>query len=651
MRTQQLILAKISVLSAIIISFATPAHAQDVDYFTLSADELMRAEVISASRKPEKISETPAAIFVITQEDIRRAGVTTIPDALRMAPGVEVAQPDSNSWSVSIRGFSSGLLSSKILVMIDGRSVYNPLFAGTYWELQDYVLDDIERIEVIRGPGGALWGANAVNGVINIITKKARDTQGELANALYGREERGTVSVRHGGTFGFDNHYRVYAKYTNHDSFHAPAGGDTPDDWWSERSGFRADWGERLTLQGDAYRTLTGQNNSTPAFPAPIIEEETMSSNGANLLGRWTEERNNGAKLTVQTYLDYTERNQILLHDQRGIFDWDAQYNFPPQGSHEVSSGLGYRLIHDDLGDTALVSFRPASRTDNLFTFFAQDKITLQPQKWYLTLGTKFEHNDYSGFEAQPNVRLQFHPDSTQMVWGAVSRAVRTPSRLEQDLTYTLGFFPGPTEVVLHGNPNLDSEELVAYEAGYRKQITPALSLDVAAFFNDYDKLGTFGFLPTSPGLFPVTTVNGMTGESYGTEIAASWAVTDDFKLSGSYSFIDLYAHVKNNGGFNLETAEDMTPHHQANIRASWNLSSNISLDTSLYYVDDIKQSNVEDYLRMDINLGWKINDNLRFNLTGQNLLDDAHREALSPGDVNAAEVQRSIFGKFTWRY
>lgn len=631
---------------------SVPARAQDIDYFSLQPDQLLEAEIISVSKKRETFADAAAAIYVISQKDIRRSGVTTIPDALRMVPGVQVAQADSNSWAVSIRGFNS-VLTNKLLVLIDGRSVYNPLFAGTYWELQDYVLEDIDRIEVIRGPGGTLWGANAVNGVINIITKSAGETQGNLVSGLYGNQEQGTVSARHGGAFGPSDYYRVYAKYFNRDSYRSPAGGDSVDDWKGGRAGFRADWNDNLTLQGDVYRILTDQRNSTPILVAPFafIEEETIESQGANLLGRFSQNLDDGALLSVQTYLDYTSREQILLDDKRGIFDIEAQYNFANHEHHEIITGAGYRLIHDDLSGAPSVTFSPSSRTDHLFSTFIQDKITLSPDKWYLTLGSKFEHNDYTGFEAQPNVRLQYHPDTTQMVWTAISRAVRTPSRLEHDLNQTLTVFPSGTPAVLQANGNFGSERLTAYELGYRKQFNRSLSVDIATFYNDYDDLATIGFLPASLALFPVEAINDKEAEAYGFEIASTWNVTPAFELTGSYTFFELFSHVTNNGGFDLETDENVVPHHQANIRAAWRINDNVTIASSAYYVDQLSQGNVDDYVRLDLNLGWQIEDNVRFNLIGQNLIDEAHREFSSPTSLNAAEVERSIFGKLTWQF
>lgn len=631
------------------MTFIGSGHAEEIDYFSLPAEQLLAAEVVSVSKKTEKVADIAAAVFVITQDDIARSGVTTIPEALRMAPGVQVAQADSNNWAISIRGFN-GLTTNKLLVMIDGRSVYNPLFAGTYWELQDYVLEDIERIEIIRGPGGSIWGANAVNGVINIITKNSSNTQGNFVSALYGNEENGTLSARHGGSFGQDRYYRVYAKAFQRDSFQAPAGGASNDEWEGGRGGFRADWGNNFTLQGDLYRVLSDQTNSLVVLPAPIIEDETIQSQGANLLAQWQKNLDNGDLVSVKSYLDYTYRDQILLEDERQIFDTEVQYNFAPSGRHEVITGIGYRMTHDQLRGSDSVRVSPDSRLDHLFNVFVQDKITLSDQ-WFLTLGSKFEHNDYSGFEFQPNARLQYQPDASQTLWTSISRAVRTPSRLEHDIDLNASVLPGPTLAFFQANDDFDSEELTAYEAGYRKQINPELSLDIATFFNDYDNLATVGFLTPSPGQFPVQTINGMRAKTYGFEVASNWKISNDFQLSGSYSFIDIFQKVDNDNGFDLETDEGLTPHHQAHLRASWNMSESVKLDTNVYYVGKLSQDDVKDNIRLDLNLGWQIQDNVRFNLVGQNLLNDAHREFSPENSLNAAEVQRSVFGKISWDF
>lgn len=635
---------------ALLSLMPSSAGAEDADYFDLPPEQLLNAEVISVSKKTEKVSDSAAAVYIISQEDILRSGIRSVPEALRMVPGVQVAQADANSWAISIRGFNN-VNANKLLVMVDGRTVYNPLFAGTYWELQDLLLEDIDRIEVIRGPGGSLWGANAVNGVINIITKNSQETQDTVLTAAYGTQDNGTLTGRYGGAFGDDNYYRVYGKYFDRDSFKKRSGANGDDDWQSGRGGFRMDLGNEVTVQGDVYRTLTDQLNSTPTMTSTLIEEETMESEGANILGRWKKDLGDGSLLTVQSYLDYTTREQILLNDKRVIFDIEAQYNFAPTERHDMAFGGGYRYTHDDLDSTSIVSFLPPSRSDDLFNVFFQDSIALIPEEWYLTLGSKFEHNDYTGVEVQPNARLQWHPDAAQTVWASVSRAVRTPSRLEHDLNIRVNVLPPATSVILSANPDFESEELLAYELGYRNQVTRDFAVDVAAFYNDYDQLGTIGALGSTPGVLSVHQINGMAAETYGAEIAAEWKLMDNLELSASYSYLQMQLHGDGNNPFAVETDEGRSPHHQASARLSWNITDAVSLDTSTYYVSRLKTDNVDDYVRLDMNLGWRIDDNARFNLIGQNLLQDSHREFSAPTALNATEVERSIIGKMTWRF
>lgn len=637
----------------------TPSLSETMDdYFQLSPEQLLNIQVTSASRKKENVSDVASAVYVITDEDIRRSGVQTIPEALRMAPGVQVARSDSNSWAISIRGFNS-VLANKLLVMIDGRTVYNPLFAGTYWEIQDLVLEDVDRIEVVRGPGGALWGANAVNGVINIITKSAQQTQGTLLTAAYGTEERGTMQGRYGGMFGDENAYRISAKYYNRDDFDSPSGGSANDDWEGYRTSFRMDTSDNMMFQGSVYRVLNQQNVSVPSLTPPyaFTTAEVMDSRGAHLLGKIEREKSNGGMVSVQTYLDYTEREQVLLDDERIIADIEVQYNLPKTDRHEWIMGGGYRMTYDNLKNTSSVVFDPRSRTDNLLQYFLQDKITLKPDEWYLTLGSRFELNDYTGFEVQPNARLQWHPDQNQMLWTSVSRAVRTPSRLEDDLTQTLsvsppgGFGPGATAITLLPNSEIEAENLVAYEIGYRTQITSDVSLDATAFYNKYSDYIDFGFLTPTAGVFPVQYINAGEAESFGFELAGDWNVSDSLKLSATYSYLDLEVSIENEGGFNLDAEERQSPSHQATLRASWNVNERLSVDPSLYFTDDLPDYDVDEYVRLDLNVGWKINENIHFNVIGQNLLDSDHREFGNATSLNAAEIDRSVFGKVTWEF
>jgi iron complex outermembrane receptor protein len=658
-QAKRTLLQTVAACGAILAS--NPAWSAEVDPFLLSPEQLFDATIVSASRMPERLGDTPAAAYIITQEDIVRSGVTNIPDALRIVPGVNVAQIASHIWAISIRGFNS-FFANKLLVMIDGRTVYNPLFGGVFWEAHDLVLEDIERIEVIRGPGGTLWGANAVNGVINIITKHSANTQGTLVSGIYGNEERGTLSLRHGGRFGDDGSYRLYAKIVDRDASRQPSGVDAYDAWSTYRGGFRADWGDRFTLQGDAFHTDADylRANFPLVPPFLVVHQQTIQYDGANLLGRWSDARDDGSRLTIQAYLDWARRDEPFnFVDDRLIFDLEAQYNVT-LGRHELVAGGGYRFAHatdKNEGETD-VTFTPDQRNDSVFNIYLQDKIALVPERWFLTLGSKVEHNPFTGFEIQPSGRLLWQPDETQAMWAAISRAVRTPTPLERDVTSTLITAPNAKAAIV-GNPDFESEELTAYEIGYRKQITPALGADLTAFYNDYDRLSTLAFLDPiivnngidPPHLFiPVHFENQMTGEALGFEAAFTWTVSSNLKLTANYSYLHV-SLLADNTDLPQEGAEDSHPYHQANIRASWNITDNWTLDTTGYFVDRLRADDVGGYFRLDVNLGWRLSERLRLNLVAQNLTDAAHREMGPETGLVPSEVERSIFGRVTWEF
>lgn len=640
--------------------FLSQSALATVDYFDLTPEQLLNAEVLSASKKSEPVADAPAAVYIVTNEDILRSGVTTIPDALRMVPGMQVAQVDSNTWAISIRGFNS-VFANKLLVLIDGRTVYNPVFGGVFWEANDLMLEDIERIEVIRGPGGTLWGANAVNGVINILTKHTRDTQGRLASALYGDEEQGTLNVRQGGTFGDTGTYRVYAKGFQRDSSQRPTGGDTYDEWNGFRTGFRADWEDQFTLQGDVYRTNAQQLRPHFSLIAPFapIEEQTIVYEGVNILGRWTDNRDDGSQLSVQNYIDWAQRDEpINFIDNRIIYDIEAQYNFVSPGVHEIITGIGFRFMADDEEGDNNTSFSPQERRDSIYSAFIQDKITLAPDAWYLTLGSKFEHNEFSGYEAQPNIRLQWHPSETQTFWSSIARAVRTPTPLETDITTTLLTLAN-ARVAIVPNDEFKSEKLTAYELGYRNQLTSSLSLDLAIFYNDYDYLQTTSFqtiVPVINGvdpphlLLPVKFTNNMTGKSDGFEAVLNWLASEDLKIAANYSYLHLTLDALELNP-PQEGGESLYPRHQVGTKIFWNINDDWTLDTSVTYVDKLPAGNIDSYVRLDINLGGQLSKNLRFNLVGQNLTENNHREFGAETDLNAGTIERSIFGKLTWQF
>jgi iron complex outermembrane receptor protein len=645
-----------TVVAPLLLALVAPPCVAITDYFDMTLEQLLQIEVLSVSKKPEAVASAPAAVYVVTTDQIQRSGVTNIPDALRLVPGVQVARLDSNSWAISIRGFNSPL-SNKLLVLVDGRSIYNPVFGGTLWEAHNLMLEDVERIEVIRGPGGSLWGANAVNGVINIITKNSRDTQGNLASVIYGNEEKGTINARHGGRIGEDGTYRVYAKGFRQDESRKPGGGDTYDNWDGFRSGFRADWGDAFMLQGDAYRTNAEQLRTDYSLfpPYAAVKQQDIRYQGAHLLGRWSDKRPNDAQLALQAYINWTQRDEPFnFNDERITYDVDAQYNFAPRGIHELIIGGGLRLLNDNKQGSHNVEFNPRKRRDELYSFFIQNKITLQPDAWFLTLGSKFEYNDFSGYEPQPNIRLQWNATSKQTFWSAISRAVRTPTAIEEDVTSTLGAAPNAL-VALEPNDHFHSEELVAYELGYRHQISPRLSLDIAAFYNDYQNLTTTSIL--APRLvmngidplhilIPVQFTNEMKGTTSGVEIASNWSLNDSLNFMMNYSYLHLELEHQDPA---QKGAEQLYPRHQAGIAIFYNLGNQWTLDTTATYVDELVTTPA--YIRWNLILGKQLGNNLRVNLIGKNLGDSHHPEFGSMADINAAEIERSIFAKVTWSF
>ena len=643
--------------------FLAAGHAHtDINLMELSVEQLLNVKVHSASKKEEAIGSSPVAIYAITSADIERSGVTNIPDALRMVPGVEVAQADSNSWAISIRGFNS-TLTNKLLVLVDGRTIYNPVFGGVLWESQDLVLEDIDRIEVIRGPGGALWGANAVNGVINIITKHSRETQGTLLSAIYGNEEMGTLSARYGDVMGDGSFYRVYAKAFKRDASHKPndlnGNGDTYDAWDGFRGGFRVDWANEFTLQGEAYRTNTEQLRTDYAMSEPYttIEQQTIVYEGANLLGRWVNKDIDESGFTIQSYVDWSKRDEPFnFVDDRITIDFEAQYDFLPSTRQEIIVGAGFRYIDEDKQGNNNVSFSSPKDHRSIYNLFIHDKITLVPHAWFLSLGAKIEHDEFSGVELQPNLRLQWQATEIQSLWTAVSRAVRTPTPIETDLTSTLATGEG-VRVAFTPNPDFQPEKLLAYELGYRNQITSRLSIDLTTFYNDYQQLTTFNIhdpelvinsIDPPHFLVPVTFTNNMEGTSSGFEAIISWNVGENLLLTADYSYLHISLDA---GDPSQEGAEYLSPEHQLGARIFWDFHPSWTLGVTTTYVDKLPASDVDDYVRMDINLGGKISQSLRLNLVGQNLLDSAHREFGSIEDLNVGEVQRSIFAKVTLEF
>jgi iron complex outermembrane receptor protein len=631
----------------------------------VSLEQLGQIEVTTASKVPVKATRTPAAIYVITQEDIRRSGATSIPEALRMAPGVEVARVDSNTWALGMRGFES-TLSRSVLVLIDGRSVYTPLFAGVYWQVQDTLLEDIERIEVIRGPGGTIWGANAVNGVINIITKRAQETHGTLVSAGGGNVDQGFVNFRYGAGNGKGFNYRVYGKtFTRGPEFHSDHG--QFDDWRMGQTGFRTDWDahnpDRLTLQGDIYNGDAGQRVGIASYSPPFMTnvEQNAELAGGNLLGRWERDLGSGSSVQLQTYYDRTNRKQANFAESRDTFDIDFVHHLTLPGRQDFLWGLGARLSSGNASVVVpTVMFTPNHYTDKLYNAFIQDEIPIVGDQLSLTIGSKFLHNNYSGFEIQPTARLLWTPSSRQSVWGAVTRAVRTPSRVEEDLQLTAFLAANPlTFARVVGDRKFSSESLLGYEAGYRNLVSPKFYVDIAGFYNNYDHLLSIEpgapFSESSPPpphtIIPFSFRNGLLGNTAGFEIAPDWTPTPTWRLRGSYSYlhIDLNKEASSLDPSSVNSTQGSSPHHQVEIQSSLDLPKKLEFDQTFRYVSALPAQLVGAYTTADVRFSWHATRSLDLSVVGQNLFQPHHPEfGGDPGSL--VGIERSGYIKLTWQ-
>ena len=650
---------------------APKAETPAVNPLELSPEQLFGATVTSVTKTPESVWDAAAAITVLTQEDIHRSGATSIPEALRLVPGVDVARTNSGQWAVGIRGFNS-TLDNKLLVLIDGREVYDHLFSGVYWEVQDLPLEDIDRIEVIRGPGATLWGANAVNGVINIITKTASQTQGVLTSALAGNQEHFTGVGQYGGRIGASGNYRVYGKYLDRDpETQALTGGDQGDGFQSWRSGFRADTvqgANKLTVQGDAYRAFESQFRNVPNTVAPPFSTTQLGSvsfDGGNLMAHWTHNLAGDSQFEWLNYVDFTHRNATLvLDDRRVALNSEAQYDFPTMGMHKIIVGARYRFSVDNLAPnavTGLVVSAPSEVYEHLYSGFFQDQMTLQPGKWFLTVGSKLEHNDYTGFEIEPNARLQWHPDDAHTLWTSVSRAVRTPSEIERELSIfnrTTRVGPFPVKAFTEPSPEFQSEDVVAYEAGYRQRLTQDVTLDVATFLNDYSNLetiriGAFDLSQFPPLiLLPLTFTNDTSGITYGIETTVSWQARQNLKLTANHTFLKMELHGPPPTAAIAPTApETQSPESELNLQSRWDITDRVAWDNTLYHVSSLANYKVDGYWRMDTRVGWRMNDSVEAELIGQNLFNAKHRELINTTDPSASEINRSIFARLTCQF
>lgn len=614
---------------AAISLIGTPAIAAEVlpeDLSYMSIEDLANIEITSVAKRPEALSNSPAAVYVITRDDILRSGALSLPEALRLAPNLTVAQVDARSYAMAARGFNASQGSNKLLVLVDGRSVYTPLNATVYWDGVNVLMSDVERIEVISGPGGTLWGANAVNGVINIITRSSGDSQGGLVEVSGGDRQR-NASLRFGGALGDSATYRIYASGFDRDAVRKPTGASAGDGWQGGQLGFRvdADAGkDAYTVQGDTYR-------------ASVDNDPKGKLWGGNLLARWTRRLDNGSGLELQAYFDDAERSLLTLRDSVQTFEVRGQHGLSLGERHQVVWGAGYRLTRESLVNSTRILFLVPPRRDvGLGDIFVQDEIALRPDLT-LTLGIKIEDSSYSGTEYLPSARLAWRRTDSTMLWGAISRAVRTPSRVDRDLVA-----PG---ILVAGN--FQSEGLIAYEAGYRGQPSDRTSLSVSLFYNRYSDLRSSEFV--SGGHLPFVLANGVEGSTYGLEAWGTYDPNDDWRLSAGVSALHKDLRLKP-GHTNISVSSfGLDPDYQAQLRAQGRLSPAMDLDVRLRAVDSLSNDPTPAYVEADARLAWRLTNSVELSLDGRNLLDASHREIA--GGATVREVRRSVSAGLRWRF
>jgi iron complex outermembrane receptor protein len=632
------------VLGAFLVPFPASAQpppaattvAQDLKRLTI--EELAELDVSSVSRRVERLSRTAAAISVVRQDDIRRSGAVSLAEAMRLADGLDVARYDGRTWAVSARGFTIST-ANKLLVLMDGRTLYSPLYSGTFWDVQDTLLADVDRIEVIRGPGGTIWGANAVNGVINIITRPASESRGTAALLAVGTEERLIASARYGARLGEAGNVRVFGKYRRRDANVFPTGESAGDELQLGRGGFRYDSDDRAatrwTLQGDAYR-------GTEA----LFDRDDTDVAGGNVLARWTKQYAPNSDLQLQAYYDRTYRKVPLQFEEtRDTVDVDVQRRLQVGARHDLLVGGNFRVSTGrDVGTSGFL-FEPERRTDKLFSLFAQDEVALQPGRISLIVGSKFERNEYTGLEVQPTIRTRWTPDERQTLWGAVSRAVRLPTRIDTDLRIR-----NPAGiVVLSGNEDFGSESVVAYEAGYRIRPHARVSLDFAAFANRYDDLRSQEF-PSRLG--PVVLLDNMLNAvTTGLEAAASVQMAERWRIHASSSWLHKDVSL-DAGSRDLSGGRDEgnDPSFLGSLRSYVDLPGGMALDGVFRHVSARPFPAVPAYSELDLRLGWTVRPGWEVSLVGQNLLHDHHAE-LGSNQAVRYEFQRGVYARSAWRF
>ena len=659
-------------ITLLTLSALSARTAQAPDLTQKSLEDLMNIDVTSVSKKEQKTSQAAAAVFVISQQDIRNSGALNIPDLLRMVPGLEVAQIDASKWAISSRGFN-GQYSNKLLVLIDGRTVYTPIFAGVFWDSQNIALNDIERIEVIRGPGAAVWGSNAMNGVINIISKSAENTQGAYLAGGSGNAGTGPEIIRYGGRVRNLGAYCVVAEGFEVNAIPNLAGLPGQDDWRLVRGDFRTDTAlsarDSLVTEGELNLSDAGETAFIPVSLSPpeneIVALRDRSSEW-NLLAQWNRTISATSATSFKVYFDRTSRGDTTYSFGLNTFDFDFQHHIVWGARQDVVWGLGYRLSSDDIDPTFRISANPEYRNTQLFTSFGQDEITILPGKIHLSLGARVEHNDYTGFNLEPSARFVWTPNNRNSVWGAVSGADRTPARSDTGLRVNYEALPGPGNVPilvsLFGNPAQKNEQLTEFEAGYRTALTSRFSLDSTAFYNRYRDLVSLEpqamRLETSPApahlLIPSSFGNGLYGETHGFEAFANLKMTSSWTLSPGYTFFSMHLHpfAGSQDVTSASATEGGNPDQQGQLRSSLGLPRHLQWNASAYFVNRLPAASIPSYTRLDTSLTWLAGEHGSLSVTGQNLLKGLHPEySGSNSTVQPGLMRRSFYARAVWSF
>lgn len=640
------------------IFFASMTSAKSANL--ADGGSFFNTEIFSLSKKKENAFDAASATYVIGSEEIRRSGATSIPEALKLAPGLQVARINGNQWAISARGFNAQY-SNKLLVMIDGRIIYTPVFSGVLWDVQDYIMDDIDRIEVVRGPGGTIWGANAVNGIINIITKNAAQTQGFYASQVVGDQDSSITELRFGGKTMQNDDYRIYAKrFIKGSADKTKDGTSNGDGSRQERAGFRYDVSSikdsSLSLHGDVYSGVA-LNYFNTILQNP--SRNNKGSRGGNLVLNWDKKLSKKSNFVLNSYFDYDEFHIPVLQRSARTYDIDFQHFYDFSKNNQFIWGLGYRRVDDNIKEsdskgTIPLDYTPNDLSSYVYSGFIQDKIGIIPDELYLTVGSKFLNNNFTGFEYQPNAKLAYYPSRNQTIWASASKAVRTPTRGEDGLTLLGG--------AQRGSQQYESEDVMAYELGYRIKPTYKTSVDISTFVNQYSNLRTFedhsggGTIADNKGY----------GESYGFEVAAKWQVTNDWKLEFDYDFLKTTLHIDGDStddtnSSNMQLSEGQSPQQQFKIKSFYNITPKIEFDNILYYVDELSSSgahanigqagHIPAYVTIDTRLGYLPTRSLDLSVGIKNLLDQRHSEFKEGLANTRTEVGRTVYARIVWQY